>query len=228
MGLLAVLLAALVVTIDAQPTRAVQAPLLKSLFGGSFVRAEVIVQEGESVRDLRVDRGKIRALAPNQLRLVERDDTVVSIPIATTTSVSSGGMTTTFASLKRGMNVTTVRDDSKPALYVVQPANALPKTVDALLFGSEMIRAEVVVLQGAERDIRIDHGQIVALRPRVVRIREADGRVVAFPIARNAAITLDGRKAPWAWLRTGMSATVLREGDGEASILQASAAGGRR
>jgi hypothetical protein len=227
-GLVAVLLAALVVAIDVQPTRAAQTPLLKTLFGASMVRAEVIVQEGESVRDLRVDRGRIRTLGTNQLRLVERDGTVVAIPIAATTTVSTGGATSTYASLRRGMNVTTVRDDSKPALHVVQPAQALPKAVDALLFGSQMVRAEVVLLQGAERDVRVDHGQIVALRPRVVRLRELDGRVVALPVARNAAITLDGRKAPWAWLRTGMSATVLRDGDGDASIVQASAAGGRK
>jgi hypothetical protein len=226
---LAVLVAALMIAgAEPQPTGAAQTPLLRSLFGSTLVRAEVIVQEGDGVRDLRVDRGRIRALSPKQLRLTERDGTVVAIPVATTTSVTFAGAVSSYASLRRGMNVTAVRDDGQPALHVVQPAQSLPKTVDALLFASQMIRAEVILHAGAERDVRVDHGQIVALRPRVVRLKELDGRLVALPVARNAAITLDGRKAPWSWLRTGMSATILRDGEGDASIVQASAAGGRK
>jgi hypothetical protein len=228
-GALAVLAATLSLTgAAAQAAHAAQTPLLRTLFGSTLVRAEVIVQEGEGVRDLRVDRGRIRALNPKQLRLAERDGTVVAIPVATTTSVTFGGAGSTYTALRRGMNVTTVRDDGQPALHVAQPAQVLSKAADALLFGSQMIRAEVILHAGAERDVRVDHGQIVALRPRVVRLKELDGRLVALPVARNAAITLDGRKAPWAWLRVGMSATVLRDGDGEASIVQASAAGGRK
>jgi hypothetical protein len=225
-AVLAVVLASLVVAgVDAQPTRAEKGSLLRALFGPTMVRAEVLVQEGEGVRDLRVDRGRIRTLGPRQLRLLERDGTIVAIPVAATTSVTSKGVKAPYTTLRRGMNVTTVRAADQPALHVAQPALLLPKALSAVLFGPQMIRAEVILLDGAFRDVRVDHGQIVALKARVVRLREHDGRVVSLSVAENAAVTLDGRKAPWGWLRVGMSATVLRDGEGDASIVQASAAG---
>jgi hypothetical protein len=226
-GLLVLLAGLLLAAAQPRPTAAAVAPgaLLRSLFGGTLVRAEVIVREGEGVRDLRVDRGRVRAVGMREVSLVERDGTVVSIPVAVNASVTMRGAPSPFETIKRGMQITTVRDRDQPAQYVVQPAQAWSKDLVRLLFGVQMIRAEVIVLNGTVRDVRIDHGEIVAVRRRVVRLREHDGRLVAVQVATGATITLDGRRAPWAWLRTGMTATVLRVGDGAASIVQASAAG---
>jgi hypothetical protein len=224
-GLLVLLAGLLFAAAAPRPTAAAPGSILRSLFGGTLVRAEVIVREGDDVRDLRVDRGRVRTVGAREMSLVERDGTVVSIPIAANTAVTMRGAPTPFESLRRGMQVTTVRDRDQPAQYVVQPAQSWPKDLVRLLFGEQMVRAEVIVLDGSVRDVRVDHGQIVAVRRRVVRLREHDGRLVAVHVAASAAITLDGRKAPWAWLRTGMTATVLRVGDGPASIVQASAGG---
>ena len=209
----------------ARPAPAAGGDLLRTLFGAKMVRAEVIVQEGEGVRVLRVDRGRVRALGNRELRLLERDGTLLTIPVAPAASITSHGAQATFEMLKRGMNVTTVRDAERPAQYVVQPAQAWPKTLARMLFGQQLVRAEVILLDGTLRDVRLDHGQIVAVRRRVVRLRESDGRVVALPVAANARITLDGQRAPWSWLRPGMSATVVRDGEGAAWVVEASAAG---
>jgi hypothetical protein len=225
-GLIVLLAAVAAAAVHAQPGSAAPGSLLQSLFGESMVRAEVIVQEGSGVRDLRVDRGRVRTLSERQVRLLERDGTLVNVPIAANASITTKGAQATFAALRPGMHVTTVREHEQPAQFVVNPAQALPKALTQLLFGPSMIRAEVIIRDGSERDVRVDHGQIVALRARVVRLRESDGRLVSLPVAASATITLDGRKAPWKWLRAGMSATVLRDGDGPASVLEASAAGG--
>lgn len=221
------MLAALVVA-GAAPQRslAAESSLLRSLFGPTFVRAEVIVQEGDAVRDLRIDRGRIRSIGARQLRLLERDGTLLSMPVSMTAAITTKGARSTFGELRAGMNVTTVRIREEPAHYVVQPALVLPKELAAQLFGELMIRAEVVLRVGTlDRDVRVDHGLIVAVRPRVVRIKEHDGRIVAFKVAAGARITLDGRSAQWGWLRAGMSATILRDGDAPATIVEASAAG---
>ena len=210
----------------ARPATTAGGGLLRALFGPAMVRAEVIVQEGTGVRDLRVDRGRVRTLGNRELRLVERDGTIVTIPVAPTASISSSGVQATFETLRRGMNVTTVRDGEQPALFVFQPAQAWPKSVVQMLFGDRVIRAEVILLDGALRDMRLDHGQIVAVRRRLIRLLERDGRIVALPVAAGARITLDGRRVPWVSLRPGMSATVVRSADGAASVVEASAAGG--
>lgn len=206
-------------------TLAADSSLLRSLFGASLVRAEVIVQEGDAVRDLRIDRGRIRSIGMRQLRLLERDGTALTVPVSSSAAITTMGARSTFGELRAGMNVTTVRDSEEPAHYVVQPAQMLPKELESLLFGDLMVRAEVVLRNGVLRDGRVDRGQIVAVRPRVVRIKERDGRIVAFKVATGARLTLDGRKAPWAWLRVGMTVTALRYGDAPATVVEASAAG---
>jgi hypothetical protein len=222
---LAVLLALLPAAgAGAAPERTLQGSLMRVLFGPRMVRAEVIVMEGEAVRDLRVDRGRIRWVGPRQLRLLERDATIVAIPLDEATSVWTRGVRAPLAALRRGANVTTVRSADQAALHVVQPAQALPKALTDVLFGPQVIRAEVIVLDGTLRDFRVDHGEIVALGPRMLRLRELDGQVVTVGIAGRASIRLDGRRTRWARLRTGMRATVLREGAGEASLVDATAA----
>lgn len=225
-GLVVLLASVLAAAALAPPAGAAPGPLLRALFGPTLVRAELIVQEGTGVRELRVDRGRVRVLADRQLRLLERDGTSVTVPVAADASITMRSARAPFSVLRTGMNVTTVRDRDQPAAYVVQPAQAWPRELARLLFGRLVIRAEVVIKDGSLRDIRVDHGQIVALRQRVIRIREADGRLVSFSVSTSATIRLDGRKAAWAWLRAGMTATVMREGDdGPASLVEASASG---
>jgi hypothetical protein len=214
-------LLALCAALLVEPALALPRSLASDVFGPNMVRAEVIVLEGGSVRDLRVDRGRITTARPGWLRLVERDGTVVDVALGPSTRVTVNGRPGGFGELRRG-NVTTVREGEGPALYVVKPALALPRVLASFLFGPRMVRAEVVLMDGGTvRDIRLDRGRIVQARGGAVRLRERDGTVVDLPVAPSAEITVNGRLAHFPELRRGMNATIIREGDGAASVVQA-------
>lgn len=88
-------------------------------FGPKLVRAEVITSEAGVIHDYRVDRGRIRLVTSASLTLVEKDGTVVSIPVASTASVTLAGRTVPLKQLKRGFTATTVRDGSDSASTVI-------------------------------------------------------------------------------------------------------------
>ena len=88
-------------------------------FGPKLVRAEVITSEGGVIHDYRVDRGRIRAVTPSSLTLLEKDGTTVAVPVAATANVTLGGATVPLTRLKRGFMATTVRDGSASASIVV-------------------------------------------------------------------------------------------------------------
>src|SRR5580765_8240396 len=62
-------------------------------FGPKLVRAEVITNEGGVIHDYRVDRGRIRVVTPSSLTLLERDGTLVTVPVASTADVRLAGVT---------------------------------------------------------------------------------------------------------------------------------------
>jgi len=82
------------------------------------VRAEVVMNEAGVLHDYRVDRGKIRALAPGSLTLLEKDGTLVTVPVAAGATIRFEGMSVPFGRLRRGLVATTVRDGSAPATTV--------------------------------------------------------------------------------------------------------------
>jgi hypothetical protein len=88
-------------------------------FGPKLVRAEVITSEGGAIHDYRVDRGRIRALTPSSLTLLEKDGTTVTVPVASTANVTLGGVTVPLTRLRRGFVATTVRDGAAAASIVV-------------------------------------------------------------------------------------------------------------
>jgi hypothetical protein len=88
-------------------------------FGPKLVRAEIIMNEGGTTHDYRVDRGTIRAIAPGSLTLLERDGTLVTVPVASTADIRLGGVSVPFTRLRRGFVATTVRDGSAPASQVL-------------------------------------------------------------------------------------------------------------
>ena len=89
-------------------------------FGPKLVRAEVVTNEAGTVHDYRVDRGKIQVIARASLSLtlLERDGTLVTVPVASTANVTLNGLTVPFARLRRGLTATTVRDGSASASIV--------------------------------------------------------------------------------------------------------------
>jgi hypothetical protein len=103
----------------AQVGGAGSASLGSYFFGPKMVRAEVIMNDGGTIHDYRVDRGTIRAIAPGSLTLLERDATLVTVQVASTADVRLGGVSVPFARLRRGFVATTVRDGSAPASQVL-------------------------------------------------------------------------------------------------------------
>jgi hypothetical protein len=103
----------------AQGGAASLASLGNFFFGTKLVRAEVITSEAGVIHDYRVDRGRIRLVNAAGLTLVEKDGTVVSVPVASTASVTLGGRSVPLTRLRRGFTATTVRDGSASASTVI-------------------------------------------------------------------------------------------------------------
>ena len=117
----AVLLALNAVLLVAQPGLAVPRGLSQYFFGPKLVRAEVVMRDRGEVRLYRVDRGRIRSVRPalNAVTILERDSSLVTIPIAPDADVSLNGRTVALTALRRGMVVTTVREGDAPAETVL-------------------------------------------------------------------------------------------------------------
>jgi hypothetical protein len=117
----AVLLALNAVLLVAQPGLAVPRGLSQYFFGPKLVRAEVVMRDRGEVRLYRVDRGRIRSVRPalNAVTILERDSSLVTIPIAQDADVSLNGRTVALNALRRGMVVTTVREGDAPAETVL-------------------------------------------------------------------------------------------------------------
>ena len=92
--------------------------LANYFFGPQMVRAEVVMKVGGVQHDYRLDRGRIRAIAPGSLTLLERDKTLVTIQVAPNARITYNGHPVSFVVLRRGMNVLTVRDNDAPAELV--------------------------------------------------------------------------------------------------------------
>lgn len=107
----AVLLALNAVFLVAQPGLAVPRGLAQYFLGPKLVRAEIVVRDGGEVRLYRVDQGRIRAVRPalNALTIVERDGTLVTVPVAQDADIAVGGRSVALRALRRGMVVITVR-----------------------------------------------------------------------------------------------------------------------
>jgi hypothetical protein len=74
---------------------------------------------------------------------------------------------------------------------------------------------------GALHDYRIDRGRIASVAPDAVVLAERDGTMQTVPLEPTVAVTLNGRQAALARLRTGMEATTVRDGDAGAAWLLA-------
>ena len=90
------------------------------------------------------------------------------------------------------------------------------------LFGPRLVRAEVILNdRGTIRDLRIDRGRIVRLRPAAIVLRERDGRRLAIPLAPAVRVQVDSVDASVGALSTGMIAVTVRDGDGPAGQVYA-------
>jgi hypothetical protein len=87
-------------------------------FGPKLVRAEVVLSERGVLHDYRVDRGRIRATSPGSITLLERDGTLVVVPVAAGADVRLRGRSVPLQRLRRGQVATTIRDGDAPATTV--------------------------------------------------------------------------------------------------------------
>jgi hypothetical protein len=84
------------------------------------------------------------------------------------------------------------------------------------LFGSAMVRAEVVVQQpDGLHDIRVDRGKILSVSTASLTLKEKDGSTVTLALSPVVSVTLNGVKRQVKALTARMTVQwAIRDGDG--------------
>jgi len=116
--IVAALLALNALLFVAQPGLALPGSLAGYFFGPKMIRAEVILKDAGVLHDYRLDRGRVRAVSAGSLTLLERDGTLVVVPVAPDADVRLNGRVVPLSALRRGMVAMTVRDGGAPASTV--------------------------------------------------------------------------------------------------------------
>ena len=116
------------------------------------------------------------------------------------------------------------------SLWLAQSGFALPQALINDLFGSRMIRAEVLVQapDGSVLDYRVDRGVLVSVAGSTITLREANGDSVAIPVAPTAQVAgRGGRAATLAQLlQRKVRVLVFRQGNAPADTVQVEGVGG--
>ena len=104
--------------------------------------------------------------------------------------------------------------------WLAQGGFAIPQALIDQFFGSNMIRAEVLVATPTgTQDWRMDRGVITAVSGTSVTLRERDGTVLPLQLDPNARVQ-GGRVFSVSQLRKRMRVTVLRDANGPVSLVQ--------
>jgi hypothetical protein len=119
LGGVAALLAVNAVLLLAGSGLALPSSLANYFLGPKMVRAEVVLMEGSTLHDYRMDQGRVRGVGPSSITLRERDGTNVNIPVAFGAQVRINGKPATLSAVKRGMWAVTIRDRDAPADRVI-------------------------------------------------------------------------------------------------------------
>lgn len=106
-------------------------------------------------------------------------------------------------------------------LLLAAPASALTRGLGDVFFGPKLVRAEVILQDGAGlQDFRIDRGRIRNVTGDSLTLLERDGTLVTVAVSPTAEILFNGRRVPLGALRRGLTATTVREGEAAAHIVQ--------
>ena len=98
---------------------ATQGDVLGRLFlGPKMVRAEIVLYQNGAAHDWRFDQGRVTAVRPSAIDLLEKDGTRVVVPVGPTAQVLLNGQPATLLDITRGMTALTARDGSAPATIV--------------------------------------------------------------------------------------------------------------
>jgi len=102
----------------AQSGFALPRAIINQFFGPNMVRAEVIVANGGSTQDWRIDRGVITAIAGTTVTLRERDNTSVSLQLDPNARVQGPARIASVAQLRRRLRIVVYRQADQPATLV--------------------------------------------------------------------------------------------------------------
>jgi hypothetical protein len=97
-----------------------------NLLGGTLVRAEVLNYQAKTLHDYRIDEGRITAVKPTSITLLERDGTRQSIAVTSTSTVMQNGQPADPSMVVKGLSALTIREGSGPAEQIwLAPAGAV-------------------------------------------------------------------------------------------------------
>lgn len=213
---------AAVAALTAAPALGLPRALSDRFFGPAMVRAEIIFKDGAGVHDYRIDRGRVRNSTTDSITLLERDGTMVTVPIAAGADVRWNGTPVSPARLRRGIWAETIRDGAAPARAVRASRNARNLALSPAFYGPQMVRAQVIFKDGGGlRDFRLDRGRIRSVSANAITLLERDGTLATIPVAANADVRLNGRRVRVQRLRRGMSVETVRDGEAPAFIVHA-------
>jgi hypothetical protein len=205
------LVVALTATAAAQSARVAPPTIARSLaqtyFTITFTRAEVLTVVGRVVHDYRIDEGRVIAVRPNAIDLLERDGTRQTVALNSQTQMPGGRLAGVAIGL-RGSRVVTLTDNGGAATLVRPSATA--RALGKVLFGPTLVRAEIVTFAGKAQDVQIDEGKITAVHPGSVTILERDGSRQAIPVAPTAVVTENGLTVDTSAIVKGLSAITVR------------------
>jgi hypothetical protein len=181
--------------------------LAQTYFTSTFTRAEVLTVVGRFVHDYRIDEGRVIAVRPNAIDLLERDGTRQTIALNGQTQMPGGRLAGVAIGL-RGSRVVTLTDNGGAASLVRPSVTA--RALGKALFGPTLARAEIVTYAGNVQDVQIDEGKITAVRPGSVTLLERDGTRQAVPIAPTAVVTENGATVDTSAIVKGLTAITVR------------------
>ncbi len=200
---------------------------IRSLFGSTLVRAEIVSLDGGSLTDGRINRGKLRKVQARMLTMDEQDGQVARVRVSATTRIVLDGKRVKALHLRRGMQATALQNGSSRAIWVYatrkrSETKSLSKIKSLLTSG--LVRAEVISSAGGDsvRDVRVDIGTIVGCDGAYMTLSGGDGISVGMDIEPAAEIQIDNHPATAVDLAAGMEATTIRIDDGAVSRIWAS------
>jgi hypothetical protein len=181
--------------------------LAQTYFTNTFTRAEVLTAVSRVVHDYRIDEGRVIAVRPNAIDLLERDGTRQTIALNGQTQMPGGRLSGVAFGL-RGTRVVTLTDNGGAASLVRPSATA--RVLGKALFGPALVRAEIVTFAGKAQDVQIDQGKITAVHPGSVTLLERDGTRQAIAVAPTAVVAENGVTVDTSEIVKGLSAITVR------------------
>ena len=87
-------------------------------FNKNMARAEVVTVNRGAVHDYRIDQGKVVAVRPGTIELLERDGTRQVIPVSPSAEIIVNGRLSSLVAVPLRVQAITIRDGDQPAEVV--------------------------------------------------------------------------------------------------------------